>query len=163
MKRLISQILSLGGAAALMLATPFAAVAEFGAANSGFYEALENAEGADPAFFVGGNFDYYPLMLDNVAGFESIIAVSNIQDTDGSIQICVVPAGSSQLQCTAGILLPGRGTLFFPVGASGPLSLLQNKTGQVYIFAGPNTFGASIGFIIDQNGQGLTSVVPYQG
>jgi hypothetical protein len=146
-----------------MLATPFAAVAEFGAADPDFYEALENAEGADPAFFTGSNFDYYPMLLDNVAGFNSLIAVSNIQDTDGSIQICVVPAGSSQLQCTGGISLPGRGTLFFPVGSAGPLSLLQNKTGQVYIFAGPNTFGASVGFIIDQQGQGLTSVTPYQG
>jgi hypothetical protein len=163
MKRLISQILSLGGAAALMLATPFAAVAQFGVGNLDMTEALENAEGADPAFFIGNNYDFYPMLLDNVAGFDSLLAVSSLQDTDGSIQICVVPAGTSQLQCTSGILLPGRATRFFNVGSVGALGLLQNTTGQVYIFAGPNTVGASIAFILQQNGQGLTAVSPFQG
>jgi hypothetical protein len=113
-----------------------------------------------PEFFTGATFEFYPLLLNNVAGYDSLLAVSNLLDTVGIMDICVVPAGTSQFQCTNGIAIGGRQTLFFSAGV-GALNMLQNNTGQVFIFAGPNTFGTSMAFILDQGGQGLTAIIPF--
>ena len=124
-------------------------------------QALANNPNLDPNFFVGNNFDYYPMLLNNVAGYDSLLVVTNMLDTAGFYDVCVIPAGSSSWQCTQNIRLAGRDSHFLYAGR-GALGFLNNTTGQVFVFAEPNTLGASMGFIIDQGGNGVATVNPYQ-
>jgi hypothetical protein len=155
----MKQALGLFGAATLLVSIPLTAVAQIGQPSPDLAEQF--AAEVDPEIISGALVDYYPLALNNVEGFDFLLTITNINDFAGSVEICVVPAGSTQLQCTAGIVLPARGTLFLSAGF-GPLSMLANTTGQIFIFAGPNTFAFSTSFILDQGGQGLTEVRPYQ-
>ena len=41
-------------------------------------QALANNPNLDPNFFVGNNFDYYPMLLNNVAGYDSLLVVTNM-------------------------------------------------------------------------------------
>jgi hypothetical protein len=167
MKQLI-RYFAIGFALAALSATTTLARAEIGspdtaAAGKEAIAAEVAAAGVtvQPNFFQGDFVEFYPMLLNNVGGFDSVLVVSNLLDSFGSVDICVVPQGTSQFQCTSGISLGPRQTLFFYAG-SGALTFLRNATGQVWVFAGPNTFGASMAFILDQGGAGLTSVMPLE-
>jgi hypothetical protein len=146
---------------ALMSVTaPFIVSAGFSDSDMSIDDVKEQIAAANPEFFVGSNFEFYPMLLDNVAGYDSLIAISNLTENIAPFTICVVPSGTASLQCTFNINMNPRETRFLFVG-SGPLGLLANTTGQVFIQAGAGMFGASMAFIIPQQGGGVGVVEPF--
>lgn len=116
----------------------------------------EAATDIDPNIVGGGIAEVYPLVVDNVAGFSSLLMMSNLLESGGQFTICTVPQGAQGFICRGETFGPLQ-TKFFTMPTLG----ITNTTGQMQIFAGQNSFGASTLLIQDQQGN-FTLLPPLQ-
>ena len=104
-------------------------------------------------------FEYYPLVVNGLAGFNSLLVVTNIDDAIGFFDICIVPFGTSQFNCQFSVQFDPREVRFFD---GFDLGIQNGGSAQVYIFgsSGTSSIGASYQFIF--SGDSFTAVPPLQ-